>query len=78
MNDANIEEAIKRIRALAVGERFTIDDLLEDIWLDVGSGPDRRQFGSQFSYAVRRGEIPGCKWLGPQGTNRTVTYERVE
>lgn len=77
MHEAKVAEIIKRINALEVGSRFTLDALLHDVWDQIGSGLTRRQFGSEFSVAVRKGAIPCCRWLGPQGTNRTVTYERI-
>lgn len=77
MDDQFLEAAIKRINALQVGDRFSIDALLAELWHDVGPGLARRKFGSMFSAAVRSGSVPKCKWLGPIGTNRTVTYERT-
>ena len=77
MDHQLLKEAVKRINALQVGARFTIDSLLDELWLDLGPGLARRQFGFMFSSAVRSGAVPKCKWLGPLGTNRTVTYERI-
>lgn len=66
-----------RVMQRALGERFTLRELLGDEWPTDASEGERRHFGKTFREAVTNGEFQGVAYVGIRRNGRANEYERV-
>jgi hypothetical protein len=67
-----INRAISKTGALPYGTVFLLKDLFDGVeWNRLSSG-DKRDFGRQFKYHVKRGLVPNVVFVGKAQNNSSI------
>ena len=71
-----INRAISKTGALSFGTTFLLKDVFDGIEWNRFSSGDKRDFGRQFKFNVKRGFVPNVIYVG-KAQNNSAVYRKV-
>lgn len=71
-------EVQRRIDGLNIGSQFILSELMQDVWADMCADQREQDVGSDFSRAVRRGNIRGAVFDHVKRGPKATVWRRVD